>query len=313
MSPKGRVRVRVGTVVLCVLSMTASLTGGAIAMRLSEWGPAVNVASIPGTSPELNTEALEGCPIESPDGLSLYIASDRDGGLGGLDIWVAHRETVAAPWGAPVNLGAPINSDADDFCPTPVRGRGLFFVSTRAGGCGAADIYFARHNPRHGWGAPEHLPCVEDGGPNSAASAAGPSYFEVDGREFLYFSAGPNLYVSERHAGSWGPAVPVTELNTDHSDLRPNVRKDGLEVVFDSNRPGGFGSFDIYTATRLSVDDPWSTPINLGPNINTEHAETRPSFSWDGRRLLFGSNRPGGAGSSDVYLSTRDRLTGRPH
>lgn len=308
-----RVGARLGTVVLCVLFATAPLTGVALAMRLSEWGSAVNLASMPGTSAELNTEALEGCPIESPDGLSLYIASDREGGLGGLDIWVAHRETVDAPWGAPVNLGAPINSDADDFCPTPVRGRGLFFVSTRAGGCGGADIYFARHNPRHGWGTPEHLPCAEDGGPNSAAGAAGPSYFEADGREFLYFSAGPNIYVSERLAGSWGPAVPVTELNTASNDLRPNVRKDGLEIVFDSDRPGGFGGFDIYSATRPSIDDPWSTPINLGPNINTEHAETRGSFSWDGRRLLFGSNRPGGEGSSDVYLSTRDRVTGRPH
>ena len=58
-----------------------------------------------------------------------------------IDIWVAHRSSTDEGFGAPVNLGAPINSGANDFCPTPVRGKGLFFVSTRAGGCGA------RHAP----------------------------------------------------------------------------------------------------------------------------------------------------------------------
>jgi hypothetical protein len=55
----------------------------------------------------------------------------------------------------------------------------------------------------------------------------------------------------------------VTELNSAAADLRPNVRKDGLEIVFDSNRPGTLGGFDIYSATRESVDDPWSAPVNL--------------------------------------------------
>jgi hypothetical protein len=309
----GRTRVgRLAVVFLCVTLSTASTIGAASAMRLSAWGPAMHLSSVPGTSPELNTAALEGCPIQSPDGLSLYLASDRQGGLGGLDIWVAHRDRADAPWGAPVNVGAPINSDANDFCPTPVRGNGLYFVSTRAGGCGGADIYFAWNNPVHGWGEPEHLLCAEDGGPNSAANAAAPAYFEAAGREFLYFSSGPNIHVSERAGGVWGPATPVVELNTAANDLRPNVREDGLEILFDSDRTGGHGGFDIYTATRSSVDSAWATPVNLGPNVNTEHAETRAAFSWDARTLVFGSNRPGGAGLSDLYVTTRDKVSGRP-
>lgn len=303
---------RVATVMLSVLVLATLMTGPAAARWWSSWGPATNLASIPGTSPELNTPALEGCPIQSPDGLRLYLASNRTGGLGGLDIWVAERDGVDAPWGAPVNLGAPVNSEADDFCPTPVRGKGLYFVSTRAGGCGGADIYFTRRHPTRGWEEPEHLPCAESGGPNSAASAAGPSYFEDGGRAFLYFSAGPNIHVSERAAdGTWGPAVPVPELNSAANDLRPNVSKDGREIVFDSDRDGGFGGFDIYSSSRSDVDAAWSAPVNLGSNVNTEHAETRAAFSWDGRTLVFGSNRPGGAGSSDLYMTTREKLTGR--
>jgi hypothetical protein len=311
--PRSGTRVaRLAVVLLSVALLTASTIGAANALRSSGWGEARSLSSLPGTSPELNTPALEGCPIQSPDGLSLYLASDRPGGHGGIDIWVAHRARADAPWGAPVNVGEPVNSAADDFCPTPVRGNGLYFVSTRPGGCGGADIYFARRNPVHGWRGPEHLACAEDGGPNSAASAAAPSYFEASGREFLYFSSGPDIHVSERTGGAWRPATPVAELNTDASDLRPNVRKDGREIVFDSDRAGGFGSFDIYTATRSSVDSAWSTPVNLGPNVNTASAETRASFSWDARTLVFGSNRPGGAGSSDLYVTTREKLTGRP-
>jgi hypothetical protein len=69
--------------------------------------------------------------------------------------------------------------------------------------------------------------------------------------------------------------------------------------------PGGFGGFDIWTATRANVHQPRSTPVNLGPNVTSEFAEMRPSFSRNGKRLHFGSARPDGEGSSDIYLSTR--------
>ena len=59
------------------------------------------------------------------------MASNRPGGKGGLDIWVARRDSVDEPFGAPENLPAPINSAADDFCPTPLRGGRLLFVSRR--------------------------------------------------------------------------------------------------------------------------------------------------------------------------------------
>src|SRR5215203_7455023 len=126
--------------------------------HFSGWAPAQKIDEIGGNSAELNTAALDGCPIQSPDGLSLYMASNRPGGHGLLDIWVAHRSSVDEPWGAPVNLPAPINSAADDFCPTPVRGKGLFFVSRKVVSgltCGLGDIYFSRLNPAHGWSDPE--------------------------------------------------------------------------------------------------------------------------------------------------------------
>lgn len=277
----------------------------AIASSYGPWGSAVNAENLPGTSLELNTAAVDGCPIESPDGLSLYMASSRTGGLGGLDIWIAHRASPDAPFGAPTNLGAPINSDADDFCPTPVRGKGLFFVSSRvgAGACGAGDIYFARENPAAGWTDPVNLGCQV----NSAAGEAGPSYFEVDGLGHLYFSSGPDIVESiELPDGAFGPAASVAELNSAAGDFRPNVRKDGLEVVFDSNRGDTIGGQDLYFATRANVADPWSAPVNGGGSVNTVANETRGSFSWDGTTLYFG-RAPGPEGATDIYLATRAR------
>jgi hypothetical protein len=277
--------------------------------HFSAWTPAQKLDEVAGNNAEVNTAFLDGCPIQAPDGLSLYMASNRPGGLGGLDIWVATREREDAPWSAPVNLGAPVNSAADDFCPTPIHGRGLFFVSREAlpGSCGLGDIYFTRHSPAHGWSEPQGLACAPDG-PNSVLDEQGPSY--VQGR--LYFSRSSatvpgDLFVSENNRDmSFGPAAPLAELNDPlANDIQPNVRKDGREIVFSSNRSGGLGGQDIWTATRTSTGG-WSAAANLGQAVNTAAAESRPSFSWDAQTLLFG-RAPGPEGMSDVYVTTREK------
>ena len=295
------------------LSLSFSLVAAvsATAATFSTWTTVQKIDDIVGNSSELNTAYVDGCPIQSPDGRSLYMASTRPGGLGGIDIWVAERASTSDPWGAPVNLGEPVNSAADDFCPTPVRGGGLFFVSREAlpGSCGNGDIYFTRRNPVHGWSEPTNLGCGTNGGPNSALDEMGPSYVEVGGTALLYFSSGPDIYVSERQAdGSFGPATAVAELNSTFSDIQPNVRKDGLEIVFASNRRAGTDQ-DIYVATRDSVDDPFSAPVSLSAVNTTTASETRPSLSWDGTALLFG-RAPGPEGMSDIYLATRERVGG---
>jgi hypothetical protein len=297
----------------------AATAAAASAMHFSPWSTAQKIDDIAGNHPDLNTAALDGCPIQSPDGLSLYMASNRGGGL--LDIWVATRSSTADPWGAPEKLPAPINSAADDFCPTPLHADGLLFVSRRVipgVTCGLGDIYFSRHNPAHGWSEPEHLGCAPDG-PNSALDEQGPSY--VQGR--LYFSRSTlppgnsgELFVSEKEGElAFGPAAPIVELNdASANDIQPNVRKDGREIVFSSNRGFGQGGQDIWSATRANVDDPWSTPVNLGASVNTGLGESRPSLSWDAKQLLFGRAGPagtgeGGTGASDIYVTTREKLT----
>jgi hypothetical protein len=315
-------RAAVAAVVLGTLVVTAAAF--AHPPRFSDWEPAINLESIAGTSEDLNTQFLDGCPIQAPDGLSLYTASNRPGGVGGLDIWVSRREHRGDPWGAPLNVGQPVNSPQDDFCPSPTRGPRFFLVSTRPGGCGPAgdaDIYVTRLHDGE-WDEPANLGCQV----NSQAAEASPSLFRGHGGRVLYFSsARPGGYApeppgsppdsdiyqaEELSGGTFGPAELVPGLNTANQDARPNVRLDGLEVVFDSTRPGTLGGPDIYSSTRAGRGDAWSAPANLGANANTSSNETRASLSRDGTTMVFGSNRPGTEGSTDIYVTTRERLHG---
>jgi Tol biopolymer transport system component len=85
----------------------------------------------------------------------------------------------------------------------------------------------------------------------------------------------------------------------------PNVRADGLEIVFSSNRGG---NMDIYSATRTSVTAAWSAPqLIANANINTGGSETRASLSADGTRLYFG-RKVDAADPGDVFVATRTRL-----
>jgi hypothetical protein len=111
--------------------------------------------------------------------------------------------------------------------------------------------------------------------------------------------------------GSWGPASLIPELSSAGADNRPTVRHDGLEIFFYSSRVGGLGSNDLWVATRDTVDDPWSTPVNIGVPVNTTFSELHPYLSSDGETLFFGSSRPPAVtGAADLYVSTRSKAHG---
>lgn len=270
---------------------------------------------------EVNSASADGCPIESRDGLSLYIASTRVPNVGN-DIFAADRATKNDPFGAPQRLDAPVNSEANDFCPTPIFGSYLLFVSDRPGpetcqaGPNRGDIYIVRRNAAAGWGSPQHLGCIEDGsGPNSIEAEFSPSLVTTAEGTFLYFSSTVNgnhdIYQSRMDRdGKFEPPMPVASVNSEFDDRMPNVRSDGLEMVFasmrtfDANGTRSEGNFDVYVSRRSSTRKPWSAPVNLGPAVNTQGSETRPSLSWDGHRLYFGRD-------GDIFRSTRERVAHR--
>jgi len=78
----------------------------------------------------------------SRNGLEMFITSNRAGGLGGLDLWVATRASTCDTWSVPANVGAPVNTAANDGAPAlSFDGTTLYFYSTRPGGYGGNDLY----------------------------------------------------------------------------------------------------------------------------------------------------------------------------
>jgi hypothetical protein len=278
---------------------------------LSQWSEPVNLGPIVNSSYDEEVSGL------SPDGLSLYFASTRPGGLADTNIWISRRASPTDPWGPPQNSGPTINypgrpSFFSNFSPD---GHRLFFVSNRPGGFGAGDIWVSWRDDIHddfGWQSPVNL----GPGVNSAYADWSPDYFEdrTTGITTLYFSSNRpggvgahNIYASKlQEDGTFGPAVLVPELNSRYSEDGLAIRSDGLEIFFSSGR-GVFSSDDsIWVARRASTLDAWSTPVNLGAPINSAGFLTSgPALSADGNTMVFLSTRPGGFGGCDLWMSTR--------
>jgi Tol biopolymer transport system component len=97
-----------------------------------------------------------------------------------------------------------------------------------------------------------------------------------------------------------GPVV-----NSSSVDAVPSPSADGLSLYFNSDRSGGYGDQDLWVTTRTAVSDPWDPPVNLGPTVNTSSDEGTASISADGLELYFISERSGGFGSNDLWMTTR--------
>jgi serine/threonine protein kinase len=104
----------------------------------------------------------------------------------------------------------------------------------------------------------------------------------------------------------WGPPESLgPSINTIYVDADASISADGLTLYFNSSRPGGYGSSDIYMATRPTKNAPWGQAVNLGSKVNSPASDAFPWISADGLELYFSSSRSGGYGSSDIYVTKR--------
>jgi Tol biopolymer transport system component len=277
-----------------------------------EFGPPINLGSV------INSPAFDGGPSISGDGLALFLTSERPGGAGGGDIWVARRARLTDPFGAPENLGTGVNTPANEFAPSiSADGLALYFDSDRPGGLGAFDIWVAtRASVAEPFGVAQNLgPSV-----NSASSDGLPS-ISADGRS-LYFASRRtggvgemDLWVARRETA----AKPFARaehlgrtLNSPQYDGEPSISADGLNLFLASDRPGTRGQRDLWVASRSNLSSAFGRPRNLGPPVNTSSQEVRPSISVDGSTLFFMSDRPGGSGHIDLWQApNRARPTRR--
>lgn len=210
-----------------------------------------------------------------------------------------------------------ISSDAADFGPAFFND-GIIYGSSRidfsAKTKQRADLnqlFIARQNYGGSFGSPQVFHKRFNG------YNEGPLAYSPDGRYVAFTknnfvdgvrqipSSGLNLnlFVAEvLENGEWQKEKFFPFNGSNFSTGYPSFSPDGQFLYFASNRPDGFGGFDIFVSQRLG-DNNWSTPENLGPKINTQGDEITPFF--DGQDLFFASNWHQGMGGFDVFRATR--------
>ena len=208
----------------------------------------------------LNSAKNDIGPVLRADGKVLYLYSDRDGGLGGMDLYVSTR--TESGWSPPQNLGPHINSPAHEYDPaiTPT-GDQLFFASNRS-----AKIHRA----------------VRDGRFNSAQDHWTTTLRADLGRRKF------DLYVASRQNSQWQVAEPLVGINThNYNEGAPHISPNGVFLYFVSDRPVREGEAENFDVFRTRTQQPGKLVENLGPGVNTSANEIEPSLSSEGFRLFF--------------------------
>lgn len=189
-----------------------------------------------------------------------------------------------------------------------------YLVLSSVNETGNLDLYYLKNEPLSGASLPDVL------GPFPAKIMNTPAddvYFTFNtGQDTAYFASDKdgnfdifsNVKPEDMNTDAWfnrDYAVPVKvdSLNSPSQDKCPFILK--KIMVFASDRPGGMGGFDLYYS--VMKNGKWSSPVNMGPRINTSADEYRPVLGYNqgftNNFLIFSSNRPGGKGGFDLYFT----------
>jgi len=220
------------------------------------WGEPVNLG------PNVNGPGLDAAPVVSLDGHLLFFSSDRLGGQGSNDIYVARRTDKSDDlgWGPAVNLGPDVNTagfEAGGFYLQSAEGGPANLYFARGPNGLALDIYVAAVTADGETRGPA-VPVTELNDPDPAVNDAHPS-LRVDGRELFLHSSraggvgGNDLWTSTRRSvhDPWSPPVNLgVPLNTAAGENQPTLAYDGRTLIFASTRAGGLGGSDIWMSTR---------------------------------------------------------------
>lgn len=224
-----------------------------------DWDPAVNLGQPP------NSRYSYWEPSISSDGLTLYFSDGHTpqygnrlpGGLGGQgDIWMVTRASVNGAWGEPINLGPAVNSQHAIHPCISSDNLSLYFQSHRPGALGHCDIMVAtRESISDTFGAPVFFKNINTGGAEWTPDIS------ADGLTlFLMRNPGPpEIWASTRRTidDDFGARfkLPQQVNMPGYENGIPNISADGSTLYFLSNRPGGFGGWDLWQVSIEPIVD----------------------------------------------------------
>lgn len=244
---------------------------------------------------ELETSWDDHAPRLLPNGLYGFFSSNRNGGAGGFDLYFIYRADAGAPFQvAPVTS---LNKPANEESPTATAdGQTLYYsISTSGAAMDLRVAYFADG----GYGNVASLSAT-----NSGANDIWP-YVRPDGT-VLYFSSNRaqsyDLFYARINGGGAGAGVAVNELNTSADEIAPVISADELTIWF--ARSVTARGYDVFMATRASVTTQFGVPTPVA-ELNTSYNDVPGFITADGCTLYFMSDRTGGYGNYDIYVSKR--------
>ncbi len=206
--------------------------------------------SAPSVVGEVSSSSHEKSPAVSEDGLTLWVASDRSGGQGGLDIWVSTRPDRSSAWSAPQPV-AELNSTGDEIPRPPGQGALVMPLAVRPASSSDYHIAFAtRASTSDPWTTPAPRPDID------TANTDVDGFLSDDGLALHFSSDRQNkgdqdLFVAGRSGvgSEFTGFTPIAELNSSHDDRDPWLSPDASEIYFSSDRSG---TLKIYRATRIA-------------------------------------------------------------
>ena len=269
-----------------------------------EWTTPVNLG------PAINSVQWDDTPILSNDELLLTFKSF---GVSGSQLSKSQRLTRSHSWEAPerIPIEGPVNPSRGNLI---LNGQRIIFADGhKVGDRHIRDLYEADFRDEV-WSEPRLLSI-------SHPAYEGTPYVTHDGLTLLFSSYRPggegndDLWISERSTPEnvWSAPENLGDgINTEHSESGACLSDDRCVLVFSSDRPGSLGSQDLWMVLRTSPGEPWGAPFNLGATVNSDLREKDVSLSGDGLSLYFSSDRPGGEGGMDIWMSQLKRKTENP-
>lgn len=205
------------------------------------------------------------------------------------------------------NMGNSINSTEDEYFPMLTADKNSILFTRQANG--KLEYIFMSEHHHNDWDVAVPIP----GEVNTDSYSEGAHCISPDGK-YLFFTGcnkpvgngSCDIYVSHLEDNQWGvPHNLGSPINTNVWEAQPAISADGNKLYFVSNRKGGYGGNDIWCST-LTDDGKWSSPVNLGPQVNTPYDEGTPFIHADQETLYFSSNGWPGFGNKDLFVSKLD-------